>query len=303
MSMKKFIFIIFILLLIVLGLLWKIKSESSPNLAVETIAEETEKNLKITFLDIGQGDASFIEFIDGQQMLIDCGIDARILEALGRVMPYYDRVIDYLVVTHPDNDHYGGCIDVLDRFEVKNIIYNGLEKSADKFWQEFWQRIENENANYFKIEKLDVWEVASTTMTFYYPNHDLAENLNIPGSDKKASDNNTSIIFELNYLGHEILFTGDMEETLEKYLLSVFAEKLDSDILKVGHHGSATASSQEFLKIVSPKYAVISTDKNNKFGHPSLRILKRLERSETEILRTDLQGDIVCEIGEQISCQ
>lgn len=284
-------------------MLWKIKSESSPNPVTETIAEETEKKLKITFLDIGQGDASFVEFPDNQQMLIDCSLDARILEALGRVMPYYDRSLDYLVVTHPDNDHYGGCIDVLDRFEVKNIIYNGVEKFGDNFWTEFWQKVGEEGAKYIKVDKLDVWDIASTTLTFYYPNHDLTENLNIPGSDKKASDNNTSVVLELNYLGHEILFTGDMEEVLENYLLSIFVEKLDSDILKIGHHGSATASSQEFLKIVSPKYAVISTDKNNKFGHPSLRILKRLERSETEVLRTDLQGDIVCEIGEQISCQ
>lgn len=293
---------VFILLLIVLGLLWKIKSESSFNPTIETIAEEAEKNLKITFLDVGQGDASFIEFNDGQQMLIDCGIDARILEALGRVVPYYDRTIDYLVITHSDNDHYGGCIDVLDRFEVKNIVYNGLEKFSDNFWIEFWEKVENERANYFKIAKLDVWEIASTTITFYYPNHDLEENFNIPGETKKTNNNNTSIVLELNYLDHEVLFTGDMEESLEKYLLSVFAEKLDSDILKVGHHGSATASGQEFLDVVTPRYAIISAGQNNKFGHPSPRVLKRLERAGTEVLRTDSQGDIICEVGERVVC-
>ena len=93
--------------------------------------------LRITFLDIGQGDATFIEFPNGEQMLVDCAEDGKILEALGRVMPYYDRDIDYLMITHPDFDHYGGCTDVLNRFEVKNIVYNGFKKEYDDLGFEF----------------------------------------------------------------------------------------------------------------------------------------------------------------------
>lgn len=305
--MRQALIITAVLLAVTLGLLWQTK-KTSEIITTEVEAEIKNANesagwLKIIFLDVGQGDAGFIEFSNGEQMLVDCAVDARILEALGRVMPYYDRTIDYLLVTHPDSDHYGGCIDVLDRFKVKHIIYNGLEKFGDKYWEEFWRRVQQEGAEYIKIDKLDVWEVGGAVLTFYYPNHDVAVDAKIPDSDKTPNDNNTSVVFKLNYLDGEILFTGDMEAELEEYLLKIFGDKLDVDILKVGHHGSAGASSQEFLDVVTPEYAAISSGKNNKYGHPSLRVLKRLERAGAMILRTDLQGDIVCEVGERISCQ
>ena len=144
--MKKAQIIILVLLVIVLGLLWYVKNMRTTNEDENTKfedrttdKEEFENSVQITFLDIGQGDATFIEFPGDVQMLVDCAKDARILEALGRVMEFYDRSIDYLVVTHPDNDHYGGCIDVLKRFDVANIVYNGLKKEQDEMWREFWQ--------------------------------------------------------------------------------------------------------------------------------------------------------------------
>ncbi len=265
----------------------------------EVVEKSINKGLKVTYLDIGQGDASFIEFPDGEQMLVDCAIDGRILEALGRVMPYYDHVIDYLLVTHPDLDHYGGCTEVLNRFDVKNIVYNGLEKKGDQMWEAFQLAVQNEKANYTEVTKEEVWNIASTTLHILYPDHSLRDNKNIPNSKLEANDNNTSIVFKLAYLDKSMLFMGDTETELEKYLIATYDNQLDVDILKLGHHGSDSSSSQDFIKIVSPHDAIASCGLNNKYGHPSRRILSKLERvSSSTIWRTDWQGDIFLNLDE-----
>ena len=301
--MKKVFLIVSILLFIVLFLLFNLKQEKIKNIINPT--EESIKNdeLIINFLDIGQGDATFIVFPDGQKMLVDCAIEGRIIEALGRVMEYWDHEIDYLLVTHPDLDHYGGCEEVMNRFEVKNIVYNGLQKEYDNLWNSFWQAIQSEEANYIEIDSEDVWQIASTSLHFYYPDHSIVDDQNIPGLEKDVGANNTSIVFELEYKDNEILFMGDAEEELEKYLLGVYGDQLDSDILKAGHHGSSGASSQEFIDLVTPQSAVFSCGLDNSFGHPSPRVIKRVERVSSTVWRTDLQGDIVARVGEKIKLE
>ncbi|MFA6427481.1 MAG: MBL fold metallo-hydrolase [Candidatus Magasanikbacteria bacterium] len=291
--MKKLSIFVFILLIVVFAMLWFVKRNK--NEVVRDIAGEKVEQLdevKITFLDIGQGDATFIEFPDGQQMLVDCSQDARVLEALGRVMEYYDKVIDYLLITHPDLDHYGGCQSVLERFDVKNIVYNGLKKEYDSQWQSFWDAREDEGSTYVEIQREEEWHIASTTLHFLYPDHSIVADSHIPGDTKQVDANNTSIVFSLTYASSSILMMGDAEEPLEKYLLATYADQLDSDILKLGHHGSDSSSIQEFITLVSPQHAIASLGVNNKFGHPSRRVLKRLERASSTVWRTDLQGDI-----------
>jgi len=303
--MKKIFIIISVLLVIVLVMLYSVRKD---NLARREVAGEkiqnqqqvNSGNLKVTFLDVGQGDAEFIEFPDSEQMLVDCSQDGRILEALGRVMPYYDKEIDYLLITHPDLDHYGGCEDVLNKFTVKNIAYSGLKKENDKMWLSFWQAVKDENANDIEIKKEDLWTVASTTLHFLYPDHQLGENKNLPGSKKAANDNNTSIVFRISYNNKSILMVGDAEIEEEKYLLDTYGSQLDSDVLKVAHHGSESSSGVPFLDSVTPQYSIISCGLNNKFSHPSLRTLKKLERVHSQIFRTDLQRDICLTIGDDL---
>lgn len=294
--MKKIQFIIFFLLIVILGMLFFVKKNKTPEQQVAGEKVENIGKIKITFLDIGQGDATFIEFPNGEQMLIDCAIDARILEALGRVMPYYDRDIDYLMITHPDSDHYGGCEEVLERFDVKNIIYNGLRKEYDPMWQSFWWAKENEETNYYEIDKEDVWNIASTTLHFLYPDHSMADDPGIPGYQGETDSNDTSIVFKLEYGENSALFTGDAEQHVEEYLIAAYGDQLDADILKLGHHGSDSSSIQGFIDITSPAHAIASVGLDNKFGHPSRRVLKRVERIGGQSWRTDLQGDIRLEI-------
>lgn len=290
--MKKAIIFILILVIVVLGLLWYIKKDDT--VTSPTDVEIIQDKLVVTFLDVGQGDATFIEFPDGRQMLVDCAIDGRILEALGRVMEFYDKDLDYLLITHPDSDHYGGCEEVLSRFNVGTIIYNGFKKEYDNMWQSFWTAVQNENAQYIEVDSEDTWEVASTTVHFLYPDQPLA----LATTTWQKESNNGSIVFELNYEGIETLLTGDAEAELEEYLVHTYGEQIDTDILKIGHHGSGGASIQEFVDMASPLYSAISCGLGNKFGHPSRRVTKRLERASSTIWRTDLVGDITLIIQE-----
>ncbi|PIZ94352.1 MAG: hypothetical protein COX81_03925 [Candidatus Magasanikbacteria bacterium CG_4_10_14_0_2_um_filter_37_12] len=300
--MKKSFIFITILLVIVLGLLWFIKKDDQVDLPPnEKSAEQVPVDqVKISFLDIGQGDATLIEFPDSQQMLVDCSIDGRIIEALGRVMDFYDHKIDYLLVTHPDLDHYGGCIDVLNRFDVGEIIYNDLNKEYDNFWLSFMGAIDSEvaqGATYFIVDKEDSWDIAGAKLHFLYPDHPIDLDSRIPSMDKDTGANDTSVVLKLSYQDQDVLLMGDAEIDLEDYLIKTYGEQLDVEVLKVGHHGSNSSSNSTFVSSTSPLYSVISAGKNNKFGHPSPRVLKRLERSESKILRTDLEGDIIININ------
>lgn len=300
--MGKAIKFVFILLIITFGLIIYVRFENGKlEVKIETkenaASVSNKENLSVTFLDIGQGDASFIEFPTGEQMLVDCAVDSRILSALGQVMEFYDRDLDFLVITHPDSDHYGGCEDVLRRFQVKNIIYNDQRKFGDPVWESFWQAVQDENAVYYPVNKQAVWQISSSTINFIYPDHSVVSSTAFAPGQKEMGDNNASVVFRLDYAGKSVLFTGDMENELEQLLINKYREQLNSNILKVGHHGSAGASGKLFLKAVTPEYAGISVGADNSYGHPSRRVLKRLERAGSQVLRTDKIGDISFQIS------
>lgn len=256
-----------------------------------------DSSLRIHFFDVGQGDAALIRFRNGENMLVDCGPDKTILHKLGGTMRF-KRTLEYLVISHFDADHYGGCIDVLARYEVKHIITNGQTKQ-DQLWRAWQRSFEQEQAEIKVIDRASDFVVASTTLSFLFP---LEESMM---SARKFGSNNASIVVRLvdNLTGTSVLFTGDLEEPGEKMMLETYCPQigtstapcpaLHAKVLKVGHHGSDTSSENEFLKAVAPDTAVISAGKHNSFGHPSLRIIKRLERLGVDILRTDKKGDIL----------
>ena len=309
--MKKPIIIISITVILIAGLFLYTKLNNS------------QKHFQVTFFNIGQGDAALINFGNGQKMLVDCGPDRTVLSKLGKYLPFYRRDLDYLLVTHPDLDHYGGCVEVLKRYKVKRIIFNGREKTYDKYWQEWDKTMRGENAELEIVNGYSQKNIAGAVLTFFSPDDGL--NLDVKNDD----NNNYSIVFKLENKGQSYLFTGDMEEPLEKALVykycsmttrvqnfeplrqsqssvvgaqnfvpseqskrPVVCPALQSNILKVGHHGSDSSSGEDFLNLVNPKTAIVSVGKN-KYGHPSLRVLKKLERIGVESLRTDEKGDIV----------
>ena len=255
--------------------------------------EITRHEFKVIFFDIGQGDASLIQFANGEELLVDCGPDKKILARLGQTLPFYERTLDYLLVTHPDLDHYGGCIDVLKNYTVKKIILNG-HKKQDSFWQAFEEAVRKEGAEIKIIDSPEIWTIASSTIEFLSPDKNLALKVNADDS------NNYSIVFRLTNNNKSFLFTADMEMPLEnalldKYCLDSFALNcplLQVEVLKVGHHGSDTSSGEDFLKAIKAKDAVISVGAQNKYGHPSMRVLRKLERAGMNVVRTDLMGNI-----------
>ncbi|MFA5127377.1 MAG: MBL fold metallo-hydrolase [Patescibacteria group bacterium] len=259
-------------------------------------------SFKVIFFNVGQGDSTLIRFANGEKMLVDCGPDKIAVGKLGEYLPFYDRTIDYLLITHPDLDHYGGCVDVLKRYNVKNIITNGDTKPDDSYYQ-IWDKYNHaENANEILVNNPTTTIISGASLNFLSPDTDF--NLGTA-----SGGNNNSIVFLFKYNTTTILFTGDMETVLEKEIINKYClpsgeisrretsstitcENLDADYLKIGHHGSDSSSDEEFLNFVSPKFAIISVGKNS-FGHPSLRTIRKLERVGAVVWRTDEKDDII----------
>lgn len=242
--------------------------------------------LEVVFFDVGQGDSIFIETPEKQQILIDGGPGSAILEKLGKEMPFYDNTLDLIILTHPEKDHLIGLISVLKRYKVENILWTGIKRDTLEF-KEWERKILEEEAN-IKITQAGqriLWESDSHSfMEILYPLE------NLEGQEFEDS-NETSIVSRLVFGEKSFLFTGDIRKSEEKALLEQRAN-LDSDILKVSHHGSKTSNSKEFVEKVSPEIAVISLGKENSYGHPHQEVLDILEDYGIKILRTDQNGDI-----------
>ncbi len=226
----------------------------------------------------------FIESPSGRQVLIDGGPDNKVLSKLGEVMPFYDRDIDVVVVSHPHADHIVGLIDVLGRYEVKNIVEAGETYNSPEFGA--WEKaVERENANNIEAIAGKVIDLGDgATLTILHPfESEIGDNPKNPHDDV--------VVTMLQYGGFRVMLTGDMEDEVERHLI-VAGEDLNSDVLKVGHHGSKTSSSESFLSAVSPQLAVIQVGAKNKYGHPSAEVLDRLENYGIKYYRNDLNGDV-----------
>jgi len=239
--------------------------------------------LEVVFFDVGQGDSIFIETPKKQQILIDGGPGSAILEKLGKEMPFYDNTLDLIILTHPEKDHLNGLLEVLKRYKVENILWTGIIRDTPE-WKLWERKILEEKANIKIACPLQKIIASKTVLEILYPFENLA------GQEFEDS-NETSIVSSLVFGENSFLFTGDIRKSEEKVLLEQRAN-LESDILKVSHHGSKTSNSKEFVEKVSPEIAVISLGKENSYGHPHQEVLDILEDYGIKILRTDEMGDI-----------
>jgi len=242
-------------------------------------------NLEVSFLDVGQGDAVFINTSLNQQVLIDGGPDSLILlEKLGERMPVWDRTIDLVILTHPERDHLTGLMEVLKRYQVENILWSGFDKGNEE--TRAWIKLISEEGAKIWIAKSRMKITAGRDVfKVIYPLQ--ASDVQKPG----ASANNTSVVIRLTDGQIGFLFTGDIGKTPEKEIIAS-QQDIQADILKVSHHGSKTSSSEEFIKAVSPLVAIISVGKDNKYGLPSQEVLEMLAKSGIRVLRTDQDKDI-----------
>jgi len=244
-----------------------------------------EKYLEITFFDVGQGDSIFIQAPKGQQILIDGGPTSAVISKLGKEMPFYDRSLDLVILSHPEKDHLAGLLDVLERYKVDNVLWTGVVRDTAE-WKEWNNLIKKEGAN-IQIaqagERIIISDNPFVYIDVLFPFEDL--------SNKTFEDSNdTSIVARLVFEKDSFLFTGDISRKTELELIK--NSDLKSEVLKVAHHGSKYSSSLEFLKEVLPKIAVIEVGKDNTYGHPTPEVLARLKDFGIEVLRTDADGDI-----------
>lgn len=245
--------------------------------------EDRRGILTVAFLDVGQGDAIFIEAPNGNQLLIDGGPNGQVLRALGEVMPFYDRTLDLVLATHPDADHIAGLPEVFERYEVAGVIDSGFPAATGVFAaltaageKEAAPRLEARRGQRFFLDD-EVW------LDILFPDRPIRE----------GDANAASVVARLQYGEQVFLLTGDAPRAIENYLLATTREALDATVLKLGHHGSDTSTGEAWLAATSPEYAVISVGEGNRYGHPAPAVLERLALTEAQILRTDQEGTIV----------
>lgn len=253
-------------------------------IAWQLLLPRSEGALWLHMLDVGQGDAMLIE-VSGNQLLIDGGLGRKVIGELSAVMPFWDRRIDRVVLTHPDSDHVEGLFEVLRRYEVAQVIDYGIEENEGALAADWVAHRSASAADHVEAVRgmrirLDAdWEVAVFVPTLPFA---------------KANDN--SIVLRLEYRGECVaLLTGDIEAVAERSLVSS-GWSLSCPILKIGHHGSKSSTTPLFLDTVSPTYALISAGKDNRYGHPHTEVIERLMQRNITIHRTDQEGRVSIQV-------
>ena len=240
--------------------------------------------LTVYFLDVGQGDAIFIDSPQHGRALIDGGANRKVLSELGKILPFADKRIDVMVETHPDKDHIGGLPEIVSRYKVGMFLEPGVE-SDNTIDDELKRRVKDKNIPKLFARRgmvLNFSDGVKLQILFPLPDQDVSN----------WETNRASIVAKLVYGNKSFLMTGDSPIQIEEALLSLDPEILDSDVLKAGHHGSKTSTSLKYARAVSPDYAVISAGKNNTYGHPHQEVLDILEKVGAKIVSTIDSGTI-----------
>jgi competence protein ComEC len=268
----KIIFVLFLLGIAVLLLIfWFTKTPA--------------KQLEVFFFDVGQGDSELIKSPGGQNILIDGGPDKTVMSRLSEALPVYDRTIDLMILTHPHDDHVAGLVDVIKNYNVKKILYTGVSHNAPNYLA-WLKAVKDKKIPLTIIDHAQQIKLDNETfLEILYPR------ISLLGRDVKFL-NNSSIVARLEYKNFSTLFMGDAENPVEDELIGAYVS-IKAKVIKIGHHGSDTSSGEKFIKAVSPQTAVIEAGVNNQFGLPSLRTIKRLERENVKVYRTDLNGTII----------
>ena len=260
--------------------------ESDDKTSISTFSGDT---LRVNYIDVGQGDSIFIQLPNKETMLIDAGEAYEVDNVINYLNNLGITKIDYAVGTHPHTDHIGGLEEVINTFDIGSI-YMPRASSTSKTYEDLLTTISNKGLK-IKTAKSGVVVLDDDNLKLEF----IA-----PNSDSYSELNNYSAVLKLTYLDNTFLFMGDAETLSEDEI----TYDVDADVIKVGHHGSDSSSGIEFVKKVSPEYAIIMVGEGNSYNHPYQSIIDRYESVGAKVLRTDLDGNIVCDSdGVDVTCK
>lgn len=250
----------------------------------------TRDRLLVTMFDVGQGDAILIRTPYQQNIVIDGGPDGRISEKISGRLPFFDRTLDLVVLTHPHADHVAGLIDLIDRYRVRKIVIGGAHHTTVEY-RTFLETVFSHRIPLETVRDGDVFRFGSDCALEILAPGDMSGATSRTTGEREQDLNDSSIVATLNFNTNEFLLMGDAGRRIEQELLEKRAID-DIDVLKVGHHGSKGASTDEFLAVARPEIAIISSGRGNSYGHPHRAALDRLETARAAIWRTDEWGDV-----------
>jgi len=239
------------------------------------------RNLEVTFLDVGQGDAILIRTPQNQKILVDAGPAGKILPSLSKELNFFERKIDLIVLTHPDTDHVAGFVEVLKRFEVKNVLLTGVRHET-KWYAEILAQIYKQQIPVFIANAEDDFKFGEVALDVFWPNESFV-------ARSMEDANAISVSMRVVFGETAVVLTGDLDVASEKEIVAT-SQNLKAQVFKLGHHGSKTSNSDEFLSAVNPEIVIVSAGKDNKFGHPSPKILRRVWG--LEVLETSELGNV-----------
>lgn len=239
--------------------------------------------LHIVFCDVGQGDGIYIRTPNGTDIVIDAGRDDKILSCLSSHMPFWDHNIELAFATHPDADHIGGFVPILESYTVAS--FNTVEKTHDS--QVFKKIQELISKNHVSLRFLyagDTYQIGDgVAIRTFWPTHDFIE------KSGESDNNRYSLVQTVSYNRFTMLTNGDIEAD---QLDTIFANGVSIDVFKLPHHGSKTGIDSRTFSLIQPKLGIISAGKNNSYGHPHREVLSELEKFKLKFLRTDQVGEI-----------
>lgn len=269
-------------------------------LSVEFWQKHSDNQLHLIFCNVGQGDATLILFPNGQQALIDAGPNENVLRCLNRHLPFWDRDLDLVYLSHPHEDHYGGLSFVIDKYSVRYFISDGLDGEGEG-WQRLKDKLIAKHITPLLSSSGERVKIGDITLATLGPTAEVIASLSIDRqvvggskvlSAKAADPNDFSLVLKLNYGAFSALFPGDRSS-----VLNTGPSKLT--VLKVPHHGSKTAI--ELVKSAISNYNIISVSKNNVYKLPNAEILEIL-KNQGQVLRTDENGEIeITTNGQSVS--
>lgn len=240
---------------------------------------DAQNNLDIFFLDVGQGDSELIVLPGGVEILIDGGPDKSVLFEVEKALSKTDRYIDLIVMTHPQLDHFGGLVDVVERYKIGAFIAPN-KKGESKAWDDFVSLIDEKGIPVIFVRAGDLISYRESSLAVLSPSEEFLNSREV---------NDSSVVLGLNSVGVKALFTGDIGFQVEDYLVNTY--DIDTDILKVAHHGSRFSTGLKFINEATPEISVIGVGKN-RFGHPTEAVISRLKSVGSSIYRTDEHGTV-----------